>query len=296
MNENTINQIKEILKMHNFMAEEEGRLTGEIYIHYNDEVDESEIINRFNKKEEHETYTDVIEQYIGELEFEYSYYERQNCLELINQKGPVDATQEEIQEFLDEYTVFVLPHSFIWEHKMKIELGVDAGDSNYDYCLNTLNNDEYNRLSEAEKSQSGIVWLATQQGYKAEDIYGTCSNSKLIASIKDEVYNATTDMCRLEFLLTASIEEICTINDRKAEGTLKEIVIPAAAYCGLIDHWYGAGSDISIELEKDVVIPSDKVRDFLPDECIGQHSISSIYGLCSKCWNEEARPIYLDIA
>lgn len=53
--------------------------------------------------------------------------------------------------------------------------------------------------------------------------------------------------------------------------------------CGLYDYWNGAGSNLDIHLEKDIVIPKEKVYRFVPD-FYWDYSIKYCYGMTSNAW------------
>ena len=54
--------------------------------------------------------------------------------------------------------------------------------------------------------------------------------------------------------------------------------------CGLYDYVNGAGANLEIHLEKDIVIPKEKVCSFAPDFYWGDYSIEDCYGMTSDVW------------
>ena len=133
---------------------------------------------------------------------------------------------------------------------------------------------------ELEKEFNSIVFLIQSQGYEVEDLFNKekVENSKFLKSLKEEFENVSgTDYANLVFSkISANYTDLMEL-----ENSEDNIKIPKEmSIVGLIDTNSGAGSLLSIELEKDIVINRDNakiVSDF-NDEGEG-YSVQRIFGL-----------------
>ena len=76
--------------------------------------------------------------------------------------------------------------------------------------------------------------------------------------------------------------------------------LPKSVTCGLFDAWYGGGSVLEIELERDVALPLRIVHEITPDLGLGRHSVDEVYGFVPSVWStavqfedEEGAPVPL---
>ena len=91
--------------------------------------------------------------------------------------------------------------------------------------------------------------------------------------------------------INVSLKELLEWHKEKTDITIPKKVTTM----GLYSFWSGGGSLLEVELEKDIVIPKDKVALLLPDEAWDCHqhrgtrygySIGECYGMCENAWTE----------
>lgn len=78
----------------------------------------------------------------------------------------------------------------------------------------------------------------------------------------------------------------CTLGQLLDIDNNTSVVVNKDAVCGLVDTWAGGGSLLGIELEKDVVVPSNIIHYFGADGSNGGYSVDSIYGLTGSVWKD----------
>lgn len=121
-----------------------------------------------------------------------------------------------------------------------------------------------------------------------------------LESCRVELANLPSHMSTLTFLVRMTFEDLITLNrcirlqdrnghfyDAKKNPYCGYIVISKDTMTGLYDPWFGGGSVLEIQLEKDVRLPIRFIRSALPDGCDG-YSIDSVYGLCRSAWESDA--------
>lgn len=187
----------------------------------------------------------------------------------------------------------------------EVNLVLDTGDQNTDYGENNFA-PHYSSSGEDLNisKESSLLWLVKQQGRTKRDLVRVIkkagkTDDLFLKSVYQEVENSSSCMNTVTFLVKMSLEYILKINEAIAKRDEKgfqyepskrphagEIRIPKSCMCGLVDYWYGAGSVLEIQLEKDVVLPIRYLRSADPDEW-ERYSITEIYGMCKSAWKTE---------
>ena len=191
--------------------------------------------------------------------------------------------------------------------------------------LRQINKDEFEIMkadaekwgNEIHKPDNALVWLVEQQGYTLEelsDVYmefnkflNEASNKPLqysdvyknfkenhspfLTSVCQELDNHTYEMGCLTILFKSNLEEYCAIcefDNETKERAPKEIVFSKDTEIGIFNPWNGSGGPLEIELEKDIVLPTEliwelQIEGVKPD--FG-YTVDDVYGLVGSCWKE----------
>lgn len=208
---------------------------------------------------------DCVEELIYSLESEYPYI-------------PVNLISE-IRFWIQEHICIQYPVKEFLNEKYAVNVIIDTGDSNYDFTLNCA--PFYCEIDD----KASIVWFANENGYSKKQLENALKNekfskSKFLKLLYEEVYNCTSHMNALTFLIEATLEELIIM---QSKSNIKYIKINKSAKAGLCDFWNGAGGLLNIQLEKDIVIPMKYIHSSLPDGLVG-YGINEIYGLDRKLW------------
>lgn len=166
-------------------------------------------------------------------------------------------------------------------------------------------------ISEVEatlEEESGLSWLVKQQGHTMDELnsvmnelcdFWTTDEAKALKDY-DERYSKFRDDHNT--FLTSVCQELNNFPNYMGVMTIlssmsmyefaemmkpgKEIVIPMDATLGVFNPWNGGGSLLEIELEKELVIPSEAIWDVqIEGAALGhQYSVDSVYGLIDRNW------------
>lgn len=297
--------------------EEDGLYHCQIYADYRDEMPYETAIKILTSDNPTETFEETVFEWYEESESD----QMDKIIEEVEEKltcanGPypdgLDRDQEdELTYYIAEHVCFDYPFDHFNKQQFRCEIMLDTGDGNYDYTLNAHFPCWYGPgRGEDIDDKAGIVWLSKQQGYTREQLLqalneGDISNPNgFLESVRAELANLPSQMSTLTFLVSLTFEQLLTLNHllriRDKDGCFCEpeqrkdvgyIVLGKNTVCGLYDPWYGGGSLLGIELEKDVTIPLQVVRSILPDGGDGRWSVDAVYGLVGTCWKESLKEI-----
>ena len=161
-----------------------------------------------------------------------------------------------------------------------VNIGVDTGDSDYDYTANTVP-PAYGAditLKQSEKSAS-IVWLTKQQGHKKGELYFALNHIKhnrelihteLMKSIANEVWCTLSILTHLFFFVRMSVYDLLLLNSllhwhHKTKKWGGYILLNKETRTGFYSPFAGTGSAVGIKLEKEVKLPVKFISEILPD-------------------------------
>ena len=169
---------------------------------------------------------------------------------------------------------------------------VSNGDDNYDFWLNEHIIDEDGKVDkDAEKS--GLVWLATQQGYTLDQVVEILKNGDIeepktfLGTVLQEVASGY-DCEALTFCVKMTLGQAIALKEKMESNPNGSIVLDKRVECGLFDPWSGGGSVLGIACEKDVEIPFKNIWKFYIDESRSNRydSIHNVYGTDSSLWRD----------
>ena len=256
----------------------------DIYVDYNDKLSESEIMEIMKSDNPYETLNDII---FDAYEESYSNTQGEIISDIradLGEKGiEIDDTVCEI--IIDNVKINYPTEHFLNNTELYVNIGLDTGDGNYDYTLNGCN-----EIHE----ESSMLWLALQQGYTREEYENVILEeeftiSDFLESAYYEVTNSTTDIGKLTFFVKMTLGELIELREIINQKKDFTITLDKNTYGGLVDIWNGAGSVLGLNLEKDIVIPSN----ILTIEVDGEngYSIENIYGLTGDLWDIKIKNI-----
>jgi hypothetical protein len=257
-----------------------GNWFGEYYADYNDTIELSVLANKYNKYSRGmtgEEFTDKLYEYLDDV---YSYSSLTDELSPIVEdikkyfdSQNITHTDDDVWKVVSENIYINPPYEHFFEQNYPCEIFIDTGDSNTEYVENAYADDVLKTVDDIPDTAS-LVWLAKTQGYTKEDLFNAIinsdfKNSEFLKSVQEEVYNCSSSIGQLVFLVEMSINDV--INK-------SQFVVSTRTDCGLVDTANGGGSVLGIILEKPVTITRDigyVEFDYTVDY---DYSVDDIYG------------------
>lgn len=286
----------------------------EIDTDYNDELRDDQISKLLDKKHPKEAFYDLINELY--IETEYDIYQ-DLWKEFINdniftesQKDFLENNEEVLKDYLRDKLLLNYPYDHYLEQTVNCDIVIDNGDQDAEFCRhdcypNYIANDNiHSNLSR----ESGMMLIANLQGYsnkQFKNIYRQYALSRMydkqakqkqleekypfITSCYNEIWECPTSQSCFVICINISLEDLINWHENK-----EDVHIPKDIICtGLYNYWSGGGSLLEITLEKNIVIPKEKIAYLLPDEAwhTSQHqgilfgySIQNCYGLEYDAW------------
>lgn len=192
---------------------------------------------------------------------------------------------DEARDYVFENFYWVYPEDFI-NPQVPITIIIDNGDGNYEFTQHNILN-WYRRYYEPDINISGLGWLARQQRELTnlkKAIKGGEPSSKFVKSCVEELSNLPNQMSCLAFFCTMSLKEAIAIK----EGRFDSITLPRSVEAGLVNTWEGGGSLLGLEIQKQVIIPKDKVCKVFCDDGRTLYWPCSVYGMFEERGQVEA--------
>ena len=213
----------------------------------------------------------------------------------------MEENEEECMTQVYENLDIQFPYDDFLDEKICCNIVIDNGDSNTDFNAHTIS-PFYEAIYTKNRSnlsrESGMMLIAKLQDYRIKDfrkIFNACRyadtygktkkmkdlNQKypFITSCYREIKESNGPLTAFVLCVKTTLREILAWNTEKTDIRISKNI----ETCGLYDYWNGAGSNLEIHLEKDIVIPKEKVYCFMPDFC-WEYSIENCYGMTSKAW------------
>lgn len=239
---------------------------------------------------------------------------------------PSDDMATEQLEYLRETYLFVPPFDHYLDQTVRVNILLGIGnEANTDFAVIREQHDAFLTdmdpadAKEALAQESGLSFLIQQQGHTMEEFtaamkayvdafYGENAGhnfdysarftevgkegNRFLTSVCQELDNVHNYMTCMTVLAKMSMYQFAEMMHPN-----KEVVIPKDAMVGIFCPWSGSGSVLEIELEKDLVIPSEKIWDVQIEGATldNTYSVNSVFGLVDNCWEDikevrEAQP------
>lgn len=224
-------------------------------------------------KEKAETYPCQLASHIfyNVLKNHYSYEEQERILKEISK----------IEALLRKIVIIRYSIEDFLKKEVKVNIGVDTGDSDWDYTANTVppGYGADHILRESSYCAS-ISWLTKQQGHRECELHYALKHiqyeselvkNPLMFSIAYEVWHEMSIFNQLFFLVKMTIKDVLQLNTllQWHEVTKKwggYIIINKEATAGFYDSENGGTSLLGIHLEKDVKLPIKFMSCAFPDK------------------------------
>lgn len=269
------------------------------YADYNDELSAEQVAEILESGSPLETFYEKLNDvYIDSDDYAHKEIEKgfKDYLKSHNAEVSEEEFEDRFNDMLMDYVSFTPDYNHFLEQEFECRIGIDTGDSNYDYVLNPsyYNGNIGNNPDGEEKGidkPASLVWLAETQGYSLEQLRKALAEGDVkdpqgfLQSVRQEAQNMSSHMAQLVFLCTASLSELLNWNTDKTA-----LSIPRDIDCGLFDKWNGGGSVLEIQLEKPITIPAEYIKEFTPD--VSAHytyGVDDVYGLTAECYRARVK-------
>ena len=298
----TLNElVKDYLaENHAWEKKDDGFYHFEIYIDYRDKIDDStaqEILESGSPRDAlleklwdwyQESEWDIIDNFVDDFKekVDPKLFEDANIIE----DGNID--DEMIRDIFMDSVCVDYPIDWAESQEFCFNIIVSNGDDNYDFWLNEHIIDEDGKVDkDAEKS--GLVWLATQQGYTLDQVAEILKNGDIeepktfLGTVLQEVTSGY-DCEALTFCVKMTLGQAIALKEKMESNPNGSIVLDKRVECGLFDPWSSGGSVLGIACEKDVEIPFKNIWKFYIDARRSNRydSIHNVYGTDSSLWRD----------
>ena len=302
--------IKELVKdyleeHHAWEKKDDGFYHFDIYIDYRDEIDDATAQEILNNDYPYDTLIERLWDWYQEQEWDIIDNLVDDFKEKVDPKLLEDANiiedgnldDGDIREEFMEIVYIDYPIDWALGQKFCFNIIVSNGDDNYDFWLNEHIIDEDGKVDkDAEKS--GLVWLATQQGYTLDQVVEILKNGDIeepktfLGTVLQEVASGY-DCEALTFCVKMTLGQAIALKEKMESNPNGSIVLDKRVECGLFDPWSGGGSVLGIACEKDVEIPFKNIWKFYIDESRSNRydSIHNVYGTDSSLWKDYLKEI-----
>lgn len=275
----------------------------DVYREYNDNLGQDTILSYLEQKDPMEAFYEDVNEMYGEYNswiFSDVYNDIENDMteeEVRFMEENEEACKDVVYENLDVN----FPYDDFLDEKICCDIVIDNGDANTDFNAHTISpcyEADFTKNRSNLSRESGMMLIAKLQDYRIKDFrkifnacryadtYGKTEKMKdlnrkypFITSCYKEIKESTGPLTAFVLCVKTTLREMLAWNTEKTDLRISKNI----EACGLYDYWNGAGSNLEIHLEKDIVIPKEKVYRFVPD-FYWDYSIEECYGVTSEMW------------
>lgn len=276
----------------------------DVYREYNDNLGQDTILSYLEQKDPMEAFYEDVSEMYGEYNswiFSDVYNDIENDMteeEVRFMEENEEACKDVVYENLDVN----FPYDDFLDEKICCDIVIDNGDANTDFNAHTISpcyEADFTKNRSNLSRESGMMLIAKLQDYRIKDFrkifnacryadtYGKTEKMKdlnrkypFITSCYREIKESTGPLTAFVLCVKTTLREVLAWNTEKTDLRISKNIDA----CGLYDYWNGAGSNLEIHLEKDIVIPKEKIFRFVPDFYWGNYSIEECYGMTSETW------------
>ena len=275
----------------------------DVYREYNDNLGQDMILSCLEQKDPMEAFYEHVNEMYGEYNswiFSDVYNDIENDM-TEEEARFMEENEEACKDVVYENLDVNFPYDDFLDEKICCDIVIDNGDSNTDFNAHTIS-PCYEAAITKDRSnlsrESGMMLIAKLQDYRIKDFrkifnacryadtYGKTEKMKdlnrkypFITSCYREIKESTGPLTAFVLCVKTTLREMLAWNTEKTDIRISKNI----ETCGLYDYWNGAGSNLEIHLEKDIVIPKEKVYRFVPD-FYWDYSIKKCYGMTSNAW------------
>lgn len=238
--------VEELLKKYGFQLDIKTNLyQHEIYVDQNGTLSNEVVFDILCSNDPYMTLSEILDNlYIGYIQHLKSQMQKEVDIAL----GTLSSTN---LTALEKRMYFIYPIEHYLQQKFKTNIIVNTGKDDF-------------------------LWLLEQQGYTRKHLLFVKDNL-FLNSLIDLIGDLWVLDCALTFLVEMTLKELIHLNILMKQKNSDNIVISSNTTAGFVDFWCGAGSDLEIKLEKDVIIPIKFIQSALPDGGYSDYSIEHIY-------------------
>ena len=300
-------RLKEIIKANEYPNEDGGI---EMYLDYRDTLSNNTLYDIMTADNPREYFDELINDWTFDSSLYYEDELENTIRKKLSDEEKIFCLQnkDELNDWFHDNYYFYYDTDH-YNETVKVNIMLDTGNANSDFTRdNILNYCNYYSNGGRDLKDSSILWLARQQkkaGMLREAIKGKYDgDNKFIKSCIQELEELPSHMATLTFLVNMKLFDYFELREamsaekelnksyilaeRKGKGT---ITISKDTMCGLFDVWYGGGSILEIELDKDVVLPIKCIWKAEIETGKSQYgySVDSVYGLVGSAWDGEVK-------
>ena len=274
-----------------------------IYRNYNDHLSPDMIVDCLEQKNPMDAFYEyVFEGYEEECDYLYPDIYKEMMDDMTEEDAKfMKENEEECISVVDENLDMHYPYDDFLDEKICCDIVIDNGDANTDFNAHTISPCYEATVTKNRSNlsrESGMMLIAKLQDYRIKDFrkifnacryadtYGKTGKMKdlnrkypFITSCYREIKESTGPLTAFVLCVKTTLREMLAWNTEKTDIRISKNI----ETCGLYDYWNGAGSNLEIHLEKDIVIPKEKVYRFVPD-FYWDYSIEECYGMTSNAW------------
>jgi len=201
--------------------DKDGIFYTEIYADYRDELSDQELQNICRADDPREAFDEQIMENYENCECECESELHKKIMETETIANAIEAgeiTEDEITELVQEQHYISIPYEHFLNQSLYVDILINAGDLNFDYTLNAPFASWSGRDDKSINENSGILWLARQQGYTKTALTKALrdretNDNEFLKSVLAEVENVTTSMNALTFLVKMPLKEWFQLHD-----------------------------------------------------------------------------------
>lgn len=276
----------------------------DVYREYNDNLGQDTILSYLEQKDPMEAFYEDVSEMYGEYNswiFSDVYNDIENDM-TEEEARFMEENEEAYKDVVYENLDVNFPYDDFLDEKICCDIVIDNGDANTDFNAHTISpcyEADYTKNRSNLSRESGMMLIAKLQDYRIKDFrkifnacryadtYGKTEKMKdlnrkypFITSCYKEIKESTGPLTAFVLCVKTTLREVLAWNTEKTDLRISKNI----EACGLYDYWNGAGSNLEIHLEKDIVIPKEKIFRFVPDFYWGNYSIEECYGMTSETW------------
>lgn len=316
MTKDFVELVKQALNdvMPSYSKKGDGLWEIEIYADYRDEMSDEDAYKIATSNYPEQELLEILDYAYMEAD---SYYRGQVLKEVKDwlEEGEYEYDPDELNDVFNDMVYCKLPEEHFLEQEFKVDILVDTGDANRDFCCNSRVAPcwygSYGGENYRFENEASLVWLARQQGYTKTQLQNWLKSetdeggTPFLRSVYRELANHSSQVSALCFLVKMTLRELIEVNklikmqdrngriyDARMKPYCGYIIIDKDVECGIYDPWNGGGSLLEIQLEKDVRLPGRFIYSAVPDKMQKNCSIDRVYGLVSSAWKNAVKEIH----
>lgn len=272
----------------------------DVYRDYNDELGSDSILDCLEQNNPMDAFYDHVNEMYQDYEcWIYSDVYNDIMNDMTDEEARfMEENEEECMPVVYDNLDIHFPYDDFLDEEICCDIIINNGDANTDFDAHSISPCYIGEDGSNLSRRSGMMLIAKLQDYSIKDfrkIFNACRyadtydktekmknlNQKypFITSCYREIKENVGSLSAFVFCVKATLREVLAWNTEKTDIRISKNI----KTCGLYDYWYGAGSNLEIHLEKDIVIPKEKVFRFAPDFYY-DYSIENCYGMTDEAW------------